>query len=1018
MQAKYLFIFLILLLSPSSIAQRQVISFNTDWKFYLQQKSQDTIPENSDLVWKSVKIPHDWAHEMGISRDGAQQDRGGYFGGGIGWYSKEFDLSDTDPDLEKVILEFDGVYMNSEVWINGQYLGKRPYGYISFRYDISPYLKPKNNQLILRVDNSLEPSARWYHPCGIYAPVRLIKSQNMRIAANGIQLNTSEVKADQATLTIAMKLEADQLPKKLSYEHKVYDQSDQLVAEYKQSASTKKQGEIIVRDQITLLEPRLWSPDQPHLYRVESRVYSKKELIDQVSTSFGVRTISWEVETGFHLNGKQTKLLGVCEHYEGGPVGGAWPRPLLKWKLMKLKDMGVNAVRTAHNPAPPMFYELCDELGIMVMDEIFDGWSKKAPEDYGKQAFDDWWEKDLSEWIERNRNHPSIIIYSLGNETKGDIAAQLVAKCHELDPSRLVTSGHSGSDFMDVFGVNGHSEKMSFYENPEEHLKNKPFIATEAPHTWQTRGYYRTSTWFRDGYPHPRQDPFPLEDLAEEEVFHYEWAPVSKWANQKQHFNSSYDNAMVRISARKNWELMRDLPWFSGHFRWTGFDYYGEAGYVHGGWPFRLFMGGALDVAGFEKDLFYFYQSQWTKEPMTHILPHWTHPTVEEGTEIPVWVYSNCDEVELFFNGKSLGKDRPGTQWDQMQCEWMVPYQEGTLTAKGYIDGKLVSETHQSTAKTPSRLGLKLDTKQLDPAEDKIAIVTASTEDQNGVVYPYGETKVFYKLLGDARILALENGDPVDTSLNVGIMEKKAFMGLTNAFIEMEDADKAVNLIAGSILGEKQLISSNKISIDVQFLNLLGNSSDPMFSIYYTTDGSTPSRSGKQYMESFEVENKTTVRAIVYEGEEIVLTMEEYFAKDQGLYFGQKESMQAASLSGMPATEAEYKGASPSTDQDGNGYLDFGGQEGYIKWYQENDGSRGEYSLIIRYASNDPKSTRPMGLYINGKKRQTLNFPSTGHWSKEWGTVELKEVLEAGANYIELRTEGQSAANILGLTVN
>ncbi|GAF01633.1 glycoside hydrolase family 2 TIM barrel-domain containing protein [Saccharicrinis fermentans] len=306
----------------------------------------------------------------------------------------------------------------------------------------------------------------------------------------------------------------------------------------------------------------------------------------------------------------------------------------MKWKLSLLKEMGVNAIRTAHNPAPPMFYDLCDEMGFLVMDEIFDGWMRKAKMDYGAQAFNDWWERDMTEWLERNRNHPSIIIYSLGNETKGEIAKELVAKCHQLDPSRLVTSGHSASEYMDVFGVNGGSEKQGFYQK-ERPLK--PFVATEAPHTWQTRGYYRTKTWFRDGYPNKGQQPFALPDLTQEEVFSYEWAPRDQWVNRKQHFNSSYDNAMVRISARKNWELMRDLPWYSGHFRWTGFDYYGEASYVHGGWPFRLFMGGALDVAGFEKDLFYFYQSQWTKKPMVHILPHWTHPTLDKGTEIPVW---------------------------------------------------------------------------------------------------------------------------------------------------------------------------------------------------------------------------------------------------------------------------------------------------------------------------------------------------------------------------------------------
>ncbi|WP_227805981.1 DUF4982 domain-containing protein [Algibacter lectus] len=343
--------------------------------------------------------------------------------------------------------------------------------------------------------------------------------------------------------------------------------------------------------------------------------------------------------------------------------------------------------------------------------------------------FDQWWKKDLTDWIKRDRNHPSIVIYSVGNETRGAIAKDLVAQCNLLDPTRPVTSGHSGSDFMNVLGVNGSSEKQGYLENLTEKQKGKVFIGTENTHTWQVRGFYRTKTWFRDGYPNKNQRPYELPDLTEEEVFTHDWVDELDRKNRKQIFNSSYDNATVRVSSRLNIEQLRDIPAYAGSFRWTGYDYIGEAGYVHGGWPFKAFMGGAIDLANFEKDLFYLYQSQWTNEPMVHVLPHWTHPKVALNTEIPVWAYSNCDEVELFFNNTSLGKLKPGTAWDEMQCQWMVKWQPGTLKAVGYKAGKVVSEEIVQTAAQPSKIQLSIDGEPLGNSSQDIVQVRVSTTD-------------------------------------------------------------------------------------------------------------------------------------------------------------------------------------------------------------------------------------------------------------------------------------------------
>ncbi len=997
-------------------AQRSVIDLQSDWKFSLEDNAASSGELFDDSGWHKVDIPHDWSYEKGISKNGSQSANGGYFDGGIGWYRK--DLHVTKDWLSKLIsLEFDGVYMNSEVWINGHYLGKRPYGYISFRYSISQYLKPGKNTIAVRVDNSQEPSARWYHPCGIYAPVHLIITNHQSITPNGIYITTPQVSKQKATIKVSTRLENRNYSKqKATLETSIFDATGKKIATKTLPVKWDTNYQAQISMEWSLENPELWSPSSPTLYNAVSKLFIKNKIVDVIETNFGIRSIEWKTESGFWLNGKVTKLLGVSEHFEAGPVGGAWTKSLLRWKLSLLKQMGVNAIRTAHNPAPPMFYDLCDELGIMVMDEIFDGWGKKAPQDYGFQAFNEWWKPDMTEWLTRNRNHPSIVIYSVGNETHGVIAKELVELCHQLDSTRPVTSGHSSSEYMDVFGVNGGSEKTGFFSKPRP---NKPFVSTEAPHTWQTRGYYRTKTWLRDGNNQKKTQHFDLPDLTEKEIFHYEWASSDKWVNGKQHFNSSYDNATVRISARKNWEIMRDLDWFSGHFRWTGFDYYGEAGYVHGGWPFRLFMGGAMDVAGFKKDLFYFYQSQWTTRPMVHILPHWTHPTMEQGTNIPVWVYSNCDEVELFINGRSLGKDKPGKQWDEMQCEWMVPWEKGTIIAKGYIKGKEVTSTQYTTAHHPAAIQLTKDSLITNTPEDNMAIITTAINDSVGVFYPYGENTIYYHINGSAHILSLENGDPVDTSHNVGINHRKAFMGLNNAFIKIADDAQDVSLTAASILGEKQFITSNQVSIDAKTIALKGNSPSSALQIYYTLNGEDPTTASKLYTKPFPIEPGTTVKAIVVQEGATILTLMETFDKGLGLCWKKtiEEKSTTEHRNGMRAVDADFSGASvEAIDQ--IKYLDFHGQEGKITWYQENDGSAAAFHLIFNYASKDNQSSRPMDLYINGKKVSTLNFKAGNTWNSQWKQVATTQNLEAGANYIELRTTGQSAPNIYLLQVD
>lgn len=991
-------------------AQREVVDFDKGWSFTLGDPADAEKPGFDSSAWRVLDVPHDWAFEAGYAPDAAQTDRGGYKPGGIGWYRKTFDMP-AEWQGKQVRVDFDAVYMNSDVWINGHYLGKRPYGYISFGYDLTPYLKPGENTIAVCVDNSLEPSARWYHGCGIYGHVKLTAFEPVHVVKDSVYITTPHVSETEALVRVKMDV-VSEVEGSLNAEVETTILSPDGTSAAPSGTgllpamTVQDQGDVFY--EFTIGEPQLWDTDTPNLYTAVTQIKVNGQVVGEVRTRFGIRDIRWDTATGFWLNGRNVKLRGVCDHLECGPVGAASTDELIRWKIGLLKEMGCNAVRCAHNPQVPAFYDICDEMGMLVMDEIFDGWMQKAAEDYGKQAFDQWWERDLRAWLRRDRNHPCVIIWSLGNETRGEVAVDLVRVCHEEDPTRLTTSGHSGSEAMDVFGVNGHSEKMHFFD----HAPDKPFVSTEAPHTWQVRGYYRTKTWFRDGYPNKRQDPFPCPDLTEEEIFTYDWTAPENRTSRKQIFNSSYDNAMVRITARKNWELMRDLPWYAGHFRWTGFDYVGEAGYVHGGWPFRAFMGGALDLAGFKKDLFYFYQSQWTDKPMVHILPHWTHPKMELGTEIPVWVYSNCDEVELFLNGESFGKDKPGKAWDEMQCEWMVPWTPGVVEAVGYRDGKEVARAKQITAGAPTMLKLSAST-------GKCPIVTVTQTDDRGVMNPYAENRVHYHINGPARILSLESGNPVNTENNFGTTSRTTFFGLGRAFLQETGAPGDITVTVGAICGEKQLMTSDRVSIDVRSIGVRGRIKPVNAKVLYSTDGSEPSI---PYAGAFAIKPNTTVKADVIDGDALLFRMSECFGPDEGIHWGEPNSeLLSVDAGGDQAEDAKFQGAvvlKSGENFQGRGYLDFGHSRGaYVEWYQENDGSAGEFELAIRYSGKaQGRDGRPMLLTVNGEEKK-LFLPNTKGYGTDWQTLRTRIHLDRGANTIRISTIEAGGMNIDGISV-
>ena len=989
---------------------RQYINFNGGWKFTLGDNDIYKKPTFNDSGWTTVEVPHDYIYEEGVSEAGSQGQSGGYHGGGTAWYRKHFAFDDAWKD-KQVWLQFEGVYMNSEVWINGHFLGKRPYGYISFQYELSKYLKKENNVVSVRVDNELQPSTRWYHPGGIFAPVKLAILNSTHIKHNSLFIRTPKV-GEQTKVEASFQLntrpgDSDNY----AIQYRVYDQ------EGKQLLSQKTPLEITGEDAsysfaFDLENAQMWMPHNAYLYDLDLKLVKDNIEIDRKSVKFGVRDIEWKTDTGFWINGKNVKIQGVAEHYEGGPVGGAWTKPLLRWKLNLLKEMGVNAIRTGHNPYPTMFYELCDELGIMVMDEVFDGWKQKARHDYGRYHFDEWWEKDLTEWVTRNRNHPSIIIYSVGNETHGEIVTELAAAVKKHDPTRLVTSGSTNKEGLDVIGINGGSESKSFFERRFD----RPFVSTEAPHTWQTRGYYRTQTWWRDG---PKGDTFELPNITEKEIFFYDWKDPKDWSNQKQHLNSSYDNATVRINARKNWELARDLPHHAGHFRWTGFDYHGEAGLAHGGWPYIAFMGGALDLAGFKKDLFHFYRSQWLDEPSLHILPSWTHPTMKEGTLVPVWVYSNLDEVELFLNGKSLGRDKPGKQADEMQAEWFVPWTPGSIRAVGYKNGKKVLEKEIKTTGSPVGLRHSIDTYTAEDGFNTAKVITTETVDKDNNFYPYGSHKTYYHFSGGLKVKALENGSPYEHTNRVKSNYRHLFMGKNRAFVEVAYPDAREFVTIAAIVGDEALRLSNKVAIDVQTIAITETSNIASQQIQVRYSVNTPNEEEmKPYLTPFAVNDGDTVYANVVINGRLAFQMKQQFGQGVGLFWGDENSadMWVGRGLSLQGEDAEYgQGAAAvrgAHGVHGGAYGTFNDEEGTMYWYHENDGAEGVYTAVFRYTHNDESSKRPIAIYVNDKKAAMVEFEPTGSWDSKWDEQAVSFTLVKGANHIEFRTVGESGPNI------
>ncbi len=790
-------------------------SIDFDWLFELGDTADAKQPKYDDSKWRELNLPHDWSIEGTYDKDHPAGRSGGYLPTGVGWYRKHLTWDDSWAG-QRVLLQFDGVYMNSDVWVNGQHVGRRPYGYVSFWYDITDCLDSGDNIIAVRVDNSGGRTGRWYTGSGIYRHVWLTTVDPIHVPTWGTQIVAEQVSPEKALLRVATEVvnENDE-SREISLETLVVDGQGSQVATALERVEVESGAENTVTCELNVNNPRLWTPETPQLYTLRSIVRQGDEIVDAVDTRTGIREVCATVDRGFLLNGKEIELQGVCMHHDAGPVGAAVPADVLRRRLLLLKEMGANAIRTSHNPFAPEFYEMADEIGLMVMDEAFDGWRKpKVPADYGLY-FDDWWRRDLEDFVRRDRNHPSVVIWSIGNEVPGwtnDDQKQLVDFVHALDPTRPITQGRGyRGPHIDVAGFNGHGEYRGAIERFHKNNPNRPIVGTEITHSSQTRGVYRTKTsyrtrdnpapWEQGGKGHlakwrklePKVNKIP--DLTEQEIF----------ADVHPRYHSSYDNAFVRMCVRDELRMAKQLPYFIGTFRWTGFDYLGESF----GWPARTDNFGVIDLAGFPKDHFYLYQSQWSSTPMVHLLPHWTHPG-KEDVEIPVVVYTNQESAELFLNGQSLG-EQPMT--DEMQIVWMVPYKQGELRVVAKSNGQPVTDKSVRTAGHAADVYLECDRETMSANQTDVAHVEVTVVDESGEPVPAADNLIGFSVQGPGQLIGVENGDILDLSSSK-VNYRKAFMGKCLLLIQATQDAGEVLVTATSPGLRPQSVAIQSVSVN------------------------------------------------------------------------------------------------------------------------------------------------------------------------------------------------------------
>lgn len=790
MKKNVVLLFIIFSLSTFLQAQpkgRQILKLNEDWKFNLDDQHGFESQSFDDQQWRDINLPHDWSIEGEFDQNALSQ---GSLPTGIGWYRKKFSLPATEKN-QKVLIQFDGVYMNSDVWVNGHHLGRYPYGYATFVYDITQFVQfsdTAQNLVVVRVDNSLQPSSRWYTGSGIYRNVWLIVTGQVHIDQWGVTLTTPNLSKNSAEIDIQTKIIANKYPetvycwwevdttknhmvsKDVTLVTQIIDKNGTRIGEASSVARLANYTDQLIGQKITISEPKLWAPETPYMYKVHSMVYVDGQLTDDVYNPLGIRKIEYTAKEGMTINGQSYKMKGVCLHHDAGAVGAAVPAELWRQRLLQLKQMGCNAVRTSHCPFDPVFYDLCDSIGFMVLNEAFDEWTKgwelgqsESPTgkiEYGyHKYFPQWFETDLRNFIRRDKNHPSVVMWSVGNEIPEQYhkdgtyyLKRMIDICHEEDPTRPVTEATEGNlplkinpkfyELSDIAGFNYINTKNGdkMYDNWHDLFPNKPLLGTET------------------------------------------------------------------IFSLQNWTAVRDNKFVLGQFLWVGIDYLGEAQ-----WPARGWDRGLISSSGVPKDEYYYRKSMWSNEPSVYLTvdtvpsfkPTWwdlpktaSHWNWLKDSIKQVKCYTNCDEAELLLNGKSLGRKQ--TDKDLYYSFWNVPYKAGELKVIGFNQGKKVTEQVLKTAGKAFALKATASKSNLMANGEDVTILEVSIVDKNGTIVPGAANTISVEMTGPVSLIGLDNGDQSSHESLKGHVQK-AFKSRLTAIIQSKGLKGSAKIVFSTV---------------------------------------------------------------------------------------------------------------------------------------------------------------------------------------------------------------------------
>ena len=742
----------------SAKAQRVITSFDANWKFIKQDIAQASAANFNDKSWRSLNVPHDWSIEYPFNRANTSGRGGGYVETGIGWYRKSFVLNTTESN-QQFFIEFDGVMMNSDVWINGYHLGKRPYGYISFQYELTKHLnfgKDKVNVIAVRADNSLQPASRWYTGSGIYRHVKLISTGTTHIDKWGVFVTTPNISRDKATVhTQIQVLNQSAASNNIVIETSIIAPNGLVVSNNQSKLSITAAQQKIVDQDLSVAQPQLWSLEKTNQYTAIVTVKAGNKIIDTYKTIFGIRTIQFDAEKGFLLNGNAVKIKGVCLHHDGGAFGSAVPLGVWEKRILALKELGVNGIRTSHNPVAPEFLSLCDQLGMLVMNETFDTWNaKKSSADKGYNLyFTDWWERDTRDQVLRDRNHPSVVIYSIGNEIHDNLNDSTGFKkykmqqdlVHSLDSTRPVTMALFRPGISRVY-ENGFAETMDIVG--QNYRENELVALHEKKPTLKQIG---------------------TENRTEQAA----WIPF------------------------------RDKPYIAGQFLWTGIDYIGESD-----WPAVVHGSGLLDRTGFARHLGYQRKSWWSDEPMVYTMRKegnagagewindWSPTDVDTYDEAKVQVFSNCDEVELFLNDVSQGvKPRPAD--NASPRGWSFTFHTGVLKTVGKNNGKIVATQVLKTAGAPAKIILSTEKKSVGNTWDDVCYITATIVDENNVECLNADNQIEFNVTGAGVLAAADNGDLTATESFLS-NKRFSYKGRCIAIVKANAATGKINIVAST----------------------------------------------------------------------------------------------------------------------------------------------------------------------------------------------------------------------------